>query len=689
MNNRNKSSRIAQGVCAMAMTVLLLSAVEGAWADEENLVAIENLSINDLMQIEVSSASRKSQTLSNTAAAAFVITQEDIRRSGATSIPEALRYVPGLEVAQGALRTWDITARGFNSEYANKLLVLIDGRAVYTPLYAGVIWELQDTMMEDIERIEVIRGPGAAMWGSNAVNGVINVITKKTKDTRGDLLVAGSGNQERGFAGFRHGGSFADSDGSYRVYGKGFSRDATVNAAGAQQDDAWRSGQMGFRMDHHVADGDGLTLQGDAYKMNIGVPLIDNAVFVSPYTNYIPNDASVHGGNLLTRWESTLPNGSEMSLQGYYDRAQIDALFLGEDTETYDLDFQHRLHPNAMNDLMWGANYRHIHFAAKNTPNMSFAPPSFGYQNVSAFAQDDIALVADRLRLTLGAKLEDSYFGGMQFQPNARLLWAPDNTNSVWLSASKASRTPSLVETKAAAIAESMTSPSAQTFGLPVQAVVSGNSNLKAETVTALEAGYRTQWNPRLSTDIATYSNHYQDRIEAAYVGGVATPVFVAASGAIPNYLSLPIAFRNAATTISVYGLEMSADWRALDWMRLEGAFTYAKMNAPSWDGINTDYARLIPRTQESLRCLMDLNEKTKLNLALRHVGTLDATTAGVPAYNAADANVAYTPRKGLDISLVGQNLSGSHVEFVNNAFGSRLPSLIQRSIYAKVSWSH
>ena len=222
-----------------------------------------------------------------------------------------------------------------------------------------------------------------------------------------------------------------------------------------------------------------------------------------------------------------------------------------------------------------------------------------------------------------------------------------------------------------------------------MQTVVSGNPNLSAEKVTALEAGYRTQWSPHLSTDIAVYSNNYNNLTQVTFVGGTPTPFFVAAAGGLPNHLILPLAFSNASTTVQTHGVEMSADWRALDWMRLEGTFTYTKINAPPWDGVNTDSARLTPRTQESLRCLMDLSEKTRLNLALRHVGALDATTAGVPAYNTADANVAYTPYKGLDISLVGQNLLGQHVEFVNSSFGNRLPNQIQSSVYAKVTWSY
>ncbi len=260
------------------------------------MAAIEDLSLNDLMQIEVSSASRKSQPLSNTAAAAFVITQNDIRRSGATSIPEALRLAPGIEVAQIGASRWAITSRGFNSLYANKLLVLMDGRTIYTPLFSGVFWDLQDTMMEDIERIEVIRGPGAAMWGANAVNGVINIITRKAKDTLGNLAVAGAGDQERGFAAFRHGGQFSDG-GSYRIYAKGFDRNASVDSTGQKQNDDWRSAQLGFRMDRSISSDHRLTLQGDAYRKTVGgttYPL----TMLPPFNATIQSDNQASGANL-------------------------------------------------------------------------------------------------------------------------------------------------------------------------------------------------------------------------------------------------------------------------------------------------------------------------------------------------------------------------------------------------------
>lgn len=306
------------------LAALILGSTENTWANEGNTVSIEDLSLTDLMQIEVSSVSRKSQTLSQTAAAAFVITQEDIRRSGASSIPEALRLAPGLEVAQIGSSSWAITSRGFNGQYANKLLVLMDGRTAYTPLFSGVFCDLQDTMMEDIDHIEVIRGPGAAMWGSNAVNGVINIITKKTKDTRGNLAVAGAGNQQRGFAGFRHGGQLGN-NGNYRIYGKGFERHDSVSASGQDQDDAWRSGQVGFRMDQSISSDDRVTLQGDAYRMNVGTSFRSNAILTPPYTSYIPQDDLASGGNILARWESTFSNRSEITLQGYYDRVHFNA----------------------------------------------------------------------------------------------------------------------------------------------------------------------------------------------------------------------------------------------------------------------------------------------------------------------------------------------------------------------------
>ena len=623
------------------------------------------------MQVEVSSVSRKSQTLFDTAAAAFIISQEDIRRSGATSIAEALRMAPGLEVAQLDAWHWAVTSRGFNLRLANKLLVLMDGRTVYNPSFSGVHWNAQDTMLEDIERIEVIRGPGAAMWGVNAVNGVINIITKKTKDTLGNLVVAGAGNQERGFAAYRHGGKLGD-DGSYRVYGKGFSRDGTNNTAGQYQNDAWQAGQIGFRMDRSISSANRLTVQGDAYRQTAGRTLYPLTVLPPFNTTFQAND-HWSGANLLARWEGSRSDGAEFTLQAYYDWTLTTTPFISDKKDTVDLDFQHRLHPNASNDLIWGGNYRYIQSAMSNTSALIFTPANVNYQNVSVFVQDDIALSPNKLRLTLGSKLEKTYYGGTQLQPNARILWTPDSTNSVWAAVSQAARSPTPLELNASA-AQGTFRPAP-----PILAQVRalGDPNLAAERVTAMEIGYRTQWSSRFSSDIAAFSNRY-------------TNLIILKRGTF-NFATLtqPLFFVNSTQALTTRGLELSADWNILDWMRLSGTYTY--LDIPTFENAAIpDPAGHSPRHRGSLRARMDLNKRSKLDLMLRYVGDISSATGPVSAYTAFDARYAYAPRPGLEYSLVAQNLfSPSHMEWRDATPFFPVPSEIPRSIYAKVTWSY
>ncbi len=640
---------------------------------------IASLNLDDLLKIEVSSVSRKSQKMADTAAAAYVITQEDIRRSGATSIPEALRLAPGLDVARIGSSGWAVSSRGFNWRYANKLLVLMDGRTLYTPMFSGVFWDVQDTLMEDIERIEVIRGPGAAMWGANAVNGVINIITKPAKNTQGGLAVAGVGNTERGFAGIRYGGQVGDET-HYRIYGKGFDRDAMDDTTGQSAHDDWRSLQSGFRLDSKVAGDDKLTVQGDAYRMAVGNRVYSHAVVLPPYSASFITDDQAKGANLLVRWERRLSDQAEFSLQAYYDRVQFSAIKLSDVQDTLDVDFQHRLHPNATHDLMWGANLRYIHSSAEGTPDISFTPSDHGYRNVSAFAQDEIALLPERLRLTLGAKLENSHFGGTQFQPNARLLWTPDDENTVWAAVSRAARTPSRGEAEARIALLMMPPLTAQNpTPFPMQLAAVANQDLDAEKLTAYEVGYRTQWHPNLSWDIAAFANHYRNLSQWS----VGAPAL--AYSPVP-YLAVPLVYTNASTTTKTYGVEMMVDWRARDWLRLEGTYTHLLVDAPPYDGTNPDLAGLSPRNQASLRCLMDLNAKTQLDLWLRHVGPLEAQTQRIAAYTTLDLRLGWTPRKGLDLSLIGQNLLDSHhPEYTDNA--TQPTYEIPRGVYAKATW--
>lgn len=669
----------AQFNFSLLFILMLLGLAENAAADEASK-DIDELSINDLMQMEVSSASRKPQTLSNTAAAAFIISQDDIRRSGASNIPDALRLAPGIEVAQINANSWSITARGFNGRYANKLLVLMDGRTVYTPLFSGVFWNLQDTLLEDIERIEVIRGPGAVMWGANAVNGVINIITKKTKDTQGNLLVAGGGNQEQGFAGYRYGGQLGE-EGNYRVYAKTFEREAFVSPGGERQHDDWRSVQSGFRVDQRISSDHRFTVQGDVYRKKVG-NTVQPLTTTSPFNTAFNVDDLADGANLISRWEGSFSDGSEFTLQGYYDRVNFTAPALSDSQDMFDIDFQHRLHPDPSHDLMWGLNYRFIHSATQTSSAIAFTPEDLGYHQGGAFVQDDITLIDNTLRLTLGSKIEESHFGNTQVQPNARLLWTPNDQHSLWASVSRASRIPSRGEAQANIALGTTTTPPAL-GSLPVQVMAQPNPDLKAEKVFTAEIGWRTQWTERFSTDVTAFSNHYADLI--MFRRGTAIP-----PTSFPLLVTQPMIWSNLSQEVTTRGIELVADWHVLDWMRFTGNYSHLKIEK-AYDENNPDTAGLSPRHRGSLRWQIDVTEKTQLDMTMRHVSKLNAVNQGVPAYTTFDARLAYKPIDGMEWSIVAQNLfAPQHLEFRDSAavsltdFATQVP----RSIYGKLSWS-
>ncbi|AEG02094.1 TonB-dependent receptor plug domain-containing protein [Methylomonas methanica] len=683
MHNHNTDPKRAANTLSQCLlgALLVLTLAEEATSDDA-APNIADISINELMQMEVSSASRKSESLSDTTAAAFIISQDDIRRSGATSIPEALRLAPGIEVAQINANSWAITSRGFNGRYANKLLVLMDGRSVYTPLFSGVFWNLQDTLMEDIERIEVIRGPGAVMWGANAVNGVINIITKKAKDTQGDLFVAGGGNQEQGFAGYRHGGQIGN-DGNYRVYAKTFERAAFVNPNGQRQHDDWRSVQGGFRIDDRISSQHRFTVQGDVYRKKVG-NTVPPVTVSGPFSSAFNVDDLADGANLISRWEGSLSDGSEFVLQGYYDRVDFTAPALSDSQDMFDIDFQHRLHPDPSHDLMWGINYRFIHSSTVNSSAIAFTPNSLGYHQGGAFVQDDITLIDHTLRLTLGSKIEESHFGHTQVQPNARLLWTPNGTHSVWASVSRASRIPSRGEAQSSiAVGTASASIPPIPFSIPVQVMALPNPNLKAEKVFSAEIGYRTQWNERFSTDITAFSNHYTDLIVLSRGNASlqTTPALL---------VNQPMMWTNLTREITTRGVEVSADWNPLDWMRFTGNYSYLKIEKP-YDPNNPDIAGLSPRQRGMLRWQIDMTPQTHLDVTLRHVGRLHAVNQNVPAYTTFDARFAYEPIAGMEWSVVAQNIfAPQHLEFRDTAAVSLtdITTEVPRSIYGKFSWS-
>src|SRR6266478_1028884 len=448
----------------------------------DSLDALKRLTLDQLMSIEVVSVAGRPERLSETASAIQVITQDDIRRSGATSLPEALRLASNLQVAQVDARQWAISARGLNSTTANKLLVLIDGRTVYTPLFSGVFWDVQDVLLTDIDRIEVISGPGATLWGSNAVNGVINVITKDAKDTRGLLVTGGGGTELAGFGSARSGGELGAHT-HYRIYGKGFSRDPTLLPNGQAAADAWHMGQGGLRLDWDASAGNRLSLLSDWYDGRI--------------VQASPGHIGVSGGNVVAKWAHQISATSEVTAQAYYDRTHrnIPGTF-GEDLDSYDIDVHHRAALGARHHVVWGLGYRLINDRVQNTAGLAFLPPHVARQWFTAFAQDEIALVPERFHVTLGAKIEHNDYTGFEIQPSGRVNWTFSPSRTLWAAISRAVRTPSRIDRE---------------LFIPRQPpyFLAGGPGFRSEKELAYELGYRHQQGALVLSFATFYSRYY------------------------------------------------------------------------------------------------------------------------------------------------------------------------------------
>ncbi len=640
---------------------------------------LTELSIRDLMEIEITTGSKKSQKLSNTAAAAFVISQEDIRRSGVTSIAEALRMVPGLEVARIDANKWAISSRGFNGRYANKLLVLMDGRSVYTPLCSGVFWDIQDTLLEDIDRIEVIRGPGAALWGANAVNGVINIITKNSHDTKGGLVSAGAGKEERGFGNFRFGDSLGE-NATYRFFGKYYDRDEAKLASGRDAADDWDIYTYGFRTDWNPTAMDSVMFQGNHYRSDDGQTMTVPSLS-APYTSTFSEDAKADGTNFLFRWNRTLSEKSDMSLQIYYDRTRQQQTVLSDTRDTYDFDLQHRFFPWEKHEVLWGIGYRHTSDDTKSSFAVSVAPASSTDELFSAFIQNDITIIEDYLRLTLGAKIEHNDYTGFEFQPNIKTLFTPDKNNSLWASFARAVRTPSRAErdTRAnVAVIPAFTPPNISS--LPALVSFVQNKDFTSETVLAYEIGYRNQMLESLSVDIAAFYNKYDKLRSNTYQ----SPYIE--SSTLPAHIVIPFITSNDIDGHN-YGIELSAEWKPLEWWKINPAYTYLYMNLTSnLSGVPSGSSDTdIPSNQFSLRSSMDLPKGFELDLWLRYVDDLSDTN--VDGYCMIDARLGWKPTQNLEISLVGQNLSDKqHPEFSGDYVQSAKTE-VEHSYYLKATW--
>ncbi len=671
-------------VCLVCLQPLSLMASEDVTDD------LTALSLEELMEIKVFSVAKKPQKLSETAAAIFVITAEDLRRSGVTSIPEALRMVPGLQVSRLNSNRWAVTSRGFNGRYSNKLLVLIDGRSVYTPLFSGVFWETRDTLLEDIDRIEVIRGPGASLWGANAVNGVINIITKTAKDTQGTLLNGGVGTEEQGFVSFRHGGKMGDK-GHWRFYGKYFNRDSTVFPSGEDGFDDWDMFRAGFRADFEPSGKDTLTLSGDIHNGDVGSQF-DLTSLVPPYSQTVKVDTLVSGGYLLGRWAHEVSESSDTVFQFFYDRTYRSNIVADTVEETIDLDFQHRFRLLGRHEVSWGIGYRYNRVGLDRLTFQEGKPED---HILSGFVQGEFGLLRDQLGLVLGSKFEQNEFTGFEVQPTAKMIWEVAERNTIWTSVSRAVRTPSFAETgirQDAGVIEP-----GEIFPLSPLVLVSflGNRDFKSEELTAFEFGFRTQPVDRISLDLAGFYNIYDNLRTVEFMAP-----YVAEGPGLP-YIVIPLQAGNKMDG-ETYGVELAASLSLFDWWVLKGSYTFLQMQlhldedstdaegvgmAPGRANLTAESAEGdSPHHQVSVRSSMDLPHSLEVDLWLRYVDGLPSQA--IPGYASMDVRLGWSPVEGLELSVVGQNLlDPQRTEYIPEAYVPTSALEVQRGVYGKVTW--
>jgi len=627
--------------CFLVIIFVFVSGRALAQAPGPSANELKKLSMEELMNIEVTSVSRRPEKLTEAASAIQVITRDEIRRSGATNVPEALRLATNLQVAQVNSSQWAISARGFNNVLANKLLVLIDGRTVYTPMYAGVFWDVQNLLLEDVDRIEVVSGPGGTLWGANAVNGVINITTRSAKNSQGLYVEGGLGSELKRYGGLRYGAKLAK-DVYFRAYGMAFNRGSTMNSDTAARD-GWRMGQGGFRMDWEASKNNTATLQSNFYD---GTPDPDGG---KPVT--------ARGSNVLGRWTHTYSDGADSKLQLYYDQTWRDFRNgFAENLKTYDADWQDRFRPGQRHEVVWGAGARFMDHRVQNLELFAFLPGQKWLHLYSAFIQDNILLIKDRLHFTVGSKFEHNSYTGFQYQPSGRLAWTPSERQTVWAAVSRAVRNPSRLDRE---------------FNLSIAPGVPfiAGGNFQSEKLLAYEAGWRFQPQEKISFSLATFYNVYQD-IRSVEPG--------------PNIL--PLTFGNGVKG-KTYGAELSAAYQLASWWRLRGGYTYLRkdlsLQPGSHDSNGGSAESDDPHNQYLIQSMMNIPGGFEFGVVFRYVDVLPKPY--VASYTSMDVRVGWRIIKALELNMVGQNLlSDQHPEFVPS---SPSPRKIQRGVYGKIVW--
>jgi iron complex outermembrane receptor protein len=637
---------------------------------------LKSMTLEELGNIEVTTVSKEPEEVWKTPAAIYVITQQEIRRSGVTNIPEALRLAPGVDVARITSGEYAISIRGFNSRLSRSVLVLIDGRTVYTPFTAGTYWETVDTPIEDVDRIEVIRGPGGTIWGPNAVNGVINIITKNANDTQGVFADGGGGNVEQVFGDVRYGSGNGNGFG-YRVYVKGFGWAPQYHSDGDNYDD-WHAGQGGFRMDWNANARNSYRLQGDVYRQDLGERV--SPTNYNPPANYdMSGDASLYGGDILWNWRRVQGEGRDIELAAYYAHDTRNELNFGDIRNTVDVDLVDRF-PMRRQDFTWGFTLRASHGnEVQLYSGLTFTPSERTDQLYQGFIQDEVSLVKKRLSLVAGTKVLKTNYTGVLAEPNIRLLYTPTPTQTLWAAYTHAVRTPADVERDFNLSSLLGYAPN----GLPYFARFSANPAFRSEQLNGYELGYRGLADAKLYFDLASFYNRYGDLFSEDLLG---LP-FVETSPA-PTHLLLPLQFGNGLVA-STAGGEIAPDWRPERWWRIGGTFSFLDMHVKKGTnskdiGSASTVQGSSPEYQALFRSGFDLPRSVSADMRARYVGALPGIK--VPSYWTGGATVRWAASRHIQFTVAGRNLlQPHHVEFVYDpgpAVG------IRRSVYAQITFN-
>ena len=679
-------------LAGIVIASIIFPVAADAQETDDGIDDLAALSLEELMNVEVTSVSKKAEKRTDAAAAIFVLTNEDIRRSGARSIPDALRLVPGVAVANIDQNIWSVTSRGFAGRFANKLLVLIDGRSIYTPSFSGVFWEFQDVMLEDVDRIEVIRGPGGTLWGANAVNGVINIVTEKSADTQGGLIVSGIGD-EYGLGEMRYGGRISEDD-FYRVYTRYWQRDGGKDSV--LGNDGFDDGQMlqgGLRMDFTVNERDTFTFQGDIFNQTKDqlqfIPSVPAEGFIADVT-----DTNVEGFNVLARWERAVHEDSDVQLQFYHDYYNLRNIITEQRYHITDLEFQHRYRFNERNEIIWGFGARQIQDSFEPTQFLSYNNLSDTTYIFSAFVQEEFTVTEDFV-LTFGTKFEHNDYTGFEVQPSARFRWNPTDNQTVWGAASRAVRTPSRalddiilpVNAQSAAEFEAASGlPMGTIFPpFPVLTLFNGSDSFDSEDLLSFELGYRISPNERWAIDVATYYNIYDDLSTTTVLPGT---IFGPLSGPEPA-LGIPQPYFTIVTEANndgdgeVYGAEITVDYAPRGWLRLTGSYSFAEIHLS--DGLEGDEGNY-PEQMAWGRIRVNPAEAVDLDVILRYMDQLPSV-ADIDNYFTIDARIAWRPINDLELSIAGRNLiEDDRLEFRSNTILFQ-DTEVERSVYGQVSW--